>query len=242
MLPRVGKTFITDHSILERLQKIFPDKEIKRVQAYKGSDRTLPPPRDLVKNEIPYRRAIIVSRTGGMIQVEKEWEYWQDLSHRQQIRPAHPARINITMYACSPQPKSEAPSDSTKQAMSPEATGTIIEPHDMNASPPSNSETPAAESRSDQAEMPEASPSHIDLQSPDHGPKLKTISIEERSFLLIFVEIASELRTPPWAKIVFNATSTRVFTTIVSSCHGLELLRMSEHEGTQASTTIHGQT
>ena len=174
MLPRVGKTFITDHRILERLQKIFPDKEIKRVQACKGSDRTLPP-------------AIIVSRTGGMIQVEKDWEHWQDLSHRQQVRPAHPARVSITMYACSPcspQPKSEAPSDSTKQAMSPEATGTIIEPHDMNASPPSNSEAPAAESRSDQTEMPEASPSHIGLQSPDHGPKFKTISAEERSFLL----------------------------------------------------------
>ena len=65
MLPRVGKTFITDHSILERLQKIFPDKEIKRVQACKGSERTLPPPRDLVKNEAPYRRAMIVSRTGA---------------------------------------------------------------------------------------------------------------------------------------------------------------------------------
>ena len=50
----------------------------------------------------------------------------------------------------------------------------------MNASPPSNSEAPAAESRSDQTEMPD----HIDLQSPDHGPKFKTISAEERSFWL----------------------------------------------------------
>lgn len=124
MLPRVGKTFITNHQILERLQNMFPEKEIKKVQACKGSDRTLPPPRDLVKNEAPYRRAIIVSRIGGVIQVEKDWEYWQDLSHRQQVRPAHPARVNITMYACLPQSKSEASGDSTEQNMSPEATGT----------------------------------------------------------------------------------------------------------------------
>ena len=108
MLPRVGKTFITNHQILERLQNMFPEKDIKKVQACKGSDRTLPPPRDLVKNEAPYRRAIIVSRIGGVIQVEKDWEYWQDLSHRQQVRPAHPARVNITMYARLPQSKSEA--------------------------------------------------------------------------------------------------------------------------------------
>ena len=33
MLPRVGKTFITNHQILERLQNMFPEKEIKKVQA-----------------------------------------------------------------------------------------------------------------------------------------------------------------------------------------------------------------
>ena len=148
MLPRVGKTFVTNPQILERLQKMFPEKEIKRVQACKGSDRTLPPPRDLVKNEAPYRRAIIVSRIGGAIQVEKDWEYWQDLSHRQQVRPAHPARVNITMYACPPRSKSGASGDST------------------------------------QAKVTGASPSHLNVPSPDHGPKFKTISAEERSFLV----------------------------------------------------------
>ena len=184
MLPRVGKTFITNHQILERLQNMFPEKEIKKVQACKGSDRTLPPPRDLVKNEAPYRHAIIVSRIGGVIQVEKDWEYWQDLSHRQQVRPPHPARVNITMYACLPQSKSEASGDSTEQNMSPEATGTSIEPQEATVSLPSSDQAPVTELDPDQTKETGASSSQLHMPSFDHGPKFKTISAEEESFLL----------------------------------------------------------
>ena len=67
MLRRVGKTDLTDQVIIQQLQEGFPEKHIKRVIACKGSDRTVGPPQDLVKNEAPFRKAIIVSRIDASI-------------------------------------------------------------------------------------------------------------------------------------------------------------------------------
>ena len=98
-IPRVGKTEIKDPDLINQFQKIFPEKIIRRIMVCKGSDRTLAPPKDIVKNEAPYRIAAIVSRTDESVRVETDWEFWQELSNRQVVRPSHPARINITLFA-----------------------------------------------------------------------------------------------------------------------------------------------
>ena len=54
---------------------LFPEKKIQRIMVCKGSDRTLAPPTDLVRNGTSYRRAIAASRNGASIQAEKDWEF-----------------------------------------------------------------------------------------------------------------------------------------------------------------------
>ena len=57
------------------------------------------PPDHLQKETAPYRRTIMILRPSGVIQYEKEWEKWDNLSNRQLIRPAHACRINCTVFA-----------------------------------------------------------------------------------------------------------------------------------------------
>jgi hypothetical protein len=99
ILPRVGKQEIQDSSILQQLQSIFPDRQVITAVACRGTDRTIPPPVHLHKSQAPFRKTLMILRPSGDIRYEKEWECWSDLSNRQMIRPAHPCRINITVFA-----------------------------------------------------------------------------------------------------------------------------------------------
>eukprot|EP00435_Cladocopium_sp_Y103_P028662 s3013_g7.t1 len=97
-IPRVGKQEITDQAMMNMLQSIFPDKQIHRVIACRGTDRTIAPPHGMHPQEAPYRKMLMLTRTGD-IQHEVHWERWVDLSKRQLIRPSHACRINITVFA-----------------------------------------------------------------------------------------------------------------------------------------------
>ena len=96
ILPRVGKREIQDSSILQQLQLISSDHSCCM---HRGTDRTIPPPEHLHKSQAPFRKTLMILRPSGDIRYEKEWECWSDLSNRQMIRPAHPCRINITVFA-----------------------------------------------------------------------------------------------------------------------------------------------
>ena len=87
-LPRVGKREITNHPHIKMLQGIFQDKEIHRVTACRGTDRTVAPPCGMHPQEAPLRKMLMLKRTGE-IQHEVHWEKWADLSKRQLIRPSH---------------------------------------------------------------------------------------------------------------------------------------------------------
>ena len=97
-LPRVGKREITNPTILTMLQNIFPDKSLHRVMACRGTDRTMAPPVGMHPQEAPFRRMLIMKRTGET-QYETYWERWPELAKRQLIRPSHSCRINVTVFA-----------------------------------------------------------------------------------------------------------------------------------------------
>ena len=61
-LPRVGKHEITDPRIMEKIQEIFNDKIVQRIVACKGTERTLGPPKQMLRGEAPLRRAIVEAR------------------------------------------------------------------------------------------------------------------------------------------------------------------------------------
>ena len=99
MLPRGGKKELQNANIIQQLQAIFPDRQIITAVACRGTDRTLPPPDNFQPSLAPYRKTLMILRPSGEIKYEKEWEKWSELSQRQLIRPAHPCRINITVFA-----------------------------------------------------------------------------------------------------------------------------------------------
>ena len=73
ILPRVGKREITDESVLQQLQNLFPEKHVVRVMSCRGTDRTMGPPDKLHPQEAPYRKMLILRRNGD-VQHEKNWE------------------------------------------------------------------------------------------------------------------------------------------------------------------------
>ena len=97
-LPRVGKREIRSNTAWSQIQEIFHDKEIVRIIACRGTDRTLGPPTGLHHEEAPYRRTIMEIRETKEIKFEAYWERWDQLSNRQLIRPAHPCKINVTVF------------------------------------------------------------------------------------------------------------------------------------------------
>ena len=102
-LPRVGRIELTDDNILQMAQDLIHDKQIKRVIARRGANRTIGPPKDLTADEAPYRKCVFLKRGTKQIFMEDKWESWGELSQRQLVRPSHSCRINITMFAGDPE-------------------------------------------------------------------------------------------------------------------------------------------
>ena len=181
MLRRVGKTDLTDQVIIQQLQEVFPEKHIKRVIACKGSDRTVGPPQGLVRNEAPCRKAIIVSRIDASIRVEQDWEFWQELSNRQLIRPSHAARINVTMFAAN----RSSDNGRTSNGCPPAVTETAREPasHEPTHDVPETMEDRHQDS--DRCSVPRTTKSQqADFRSEKHGPKFMQLSPEQKTFLI----------------------------------------------------------
>ena len=85
-LKRVGKQEISHGPTCQLIQEVFPDKKIVRILACRGTE---------TGDEAPFRRTIMLHRVSQDIKYERHWEQWTSLSNR----PAHPCRINITVFA-----------------------------------------------------------------------------------------------------------------------------------------------
>ena len=59
ILPRAGRRAITDPEIVKMIQDIFGDEKVIKVIACKGTERAIPPPRDLHPKEAPFCRAMV---------------------------------------------------------------------------------------------------------------------------------------------------------------------------------------
>ena len=110
----------------------------------------MPPPEHLHKTQAPYRKTLMILRPSGEIRYERDWEQWSELSNRQLIRPAHPRRINITVFAKNFE-KKVTPSQSSSTARSaPDGTDDLSEPMPINPdSEPSAADTTAPRDSND---------------------------------------------------------------------------------------------
>jgi hypothetical protein len=86
------------------------------------------PPEHLQGESAPFRRTIMILRPSGTIQYEKEWEKWDQLSHRQLIRPAHACRINCTVFAQDNPEVTRIPNPISPQGTPSDES--VSEPHD----------------------------------------------------------------------------------------------------------------
>ena len=180
LVPRVGKAEITDPEIFSQIQDLISDKEVIHVRGCRGSSRTIAPPETLIKGEAPWRRAIFTERGSGNIRAEEEWEMWETLAKRNLIRPSHPCRLNITVFARTSQvshagtnvPRGDSPVEVPPNPNAvPEASGTqteMSEPCDQNANHRAIL-TPSQEH---------------DMQNPKQSERFKGLSKEEQQMIL----------------------------------------------------------
>ena len=132
-LKRVGKQELDQPSICQMIQELLPDKTVVRIIACRGTDRTLGPPTDLMGDEAPFRRTIMLHRGSQDIKYERYWERWTSLSNRQLVRPAHPCRINITVFAKDPSAKASSSSSPPENVPLPQP---LVSPAVMHENPP----------------------------------------------------------------------------------------------------------
>ena len=171
-VPRVGKCSITNRSLIEAIQKIWPDKQVCHVLACRGTDRTIGPPLGMVGREAPWRRAIMVRRTDGVFMVESEWERWSELPKAGIIRKSHPCRLNITVFG------QDWPPTETTGAQ--ETVSASVRPEVPNSlrlhSGESTAEVPCAGMNVERVTA--------ELDDEQQGKAFKTLSAQERQWII----------------------------------------------------------
>ena len=75
ILPRVGFRVIEDNSVLRRVQDLIDDKKVCFIVAGRGTDRTMPPCKEIVDGEAPFRKSVMIHRNTNKVLVEDEWEH-----------------------------------------------------------------------------------------------------------------------------------------------------------------------
>ena len=111
--PRVGKVVIQEGPLLQHIQELYPDKQVMALDICRGVNRMRTCPVGS-KGYAPFRRAIGKRRSDLSPFADDEWEHWEVLSHRQQIRNGTPSKILITVFASNKrleQPDSTVPAN-----------------------------------------------------------------------------------------------------------------------------------
>ena len=96
--PRVGKVVLTEGPLFQAVQETFPEKQLVALDLCRGINR-LRTYNSGSKGVAPYRRAFGKRRTDLEVFEDSEWEAWEVLSNRQQIRSGTPSRLLVTMFA-----------------------------------------------------------------------------------------------------------------------------------------------
>ena len=169
VLPRVGKKLIDDVGILQKVQALVTDKDVRYLVACRGSSRTIEPPQKLTIGEAPFRKSIFTSRGKGEILVEEQWEFWENLAKRQIVRPSHASHINITMFACNPKETPGAEAQGSRNA-------TPSTQNSESSCPINPQSTTGTESLTESQ--------HCDLNNPKQPEAFRNLPREEQSALI----------------------------------------------------------
>ena len=185
LVPRVGKTEITEKTLLNQIQELMPDKSIVKVICCRGTDRTIGPPPNFLATEAPFRKAILILRESGELKIEKSWEKWSTLSKRQIIRPAHACRVNITVFAQNPESRmsidASMPNTEGSEQKSPPQASSIQSPTPLETVSNPMEQLHRVKSSDRTAGMSSAKPPQCKTE---HGPRFKGLPSEEQQKLI----------------------------------------------------------
>ena len=171
LIPRVGKVVIENPTIIQSIQELIDDKSVCFIVAGRGSDRTMPPCKEIVNGEAPYRKSVFVHRQSEKIFLEDSWESWEGLSKRQLIRSSHPCKIHITIFARNPDSAETVSRPSRDLTESESRAGPSCE---VGSFPGCNLENSGHEGPIQKA----------DFQHGNHGPKFRQLPQAVRQVIL----------------------------------------------------------
>ena len=97
--PRVGILVMENGELLQFIQRLCPDHEIKHLVLCRGTDRYVGPCKTMIPGEAPLRRRICIRRRFEDTHVDEEWEAWERLTQRGLRRKGIAARVSVTIFA-----------------------------------------------------------------------------------------------------------------------------------------------
>ena len=206
--PRVGIMVVEDGDLLKAVQKLCPKHDVRHVVLCRGTDRYTGPSKRVHKGEAPLRLRACIRRRFEDIQVDEEWESWENLTYKGLRRKGTPARVSLTVFA---RAKHESPSqESPDSAARPSSADVTIPPeherpemaesstkrHCVGSNPLTtglDNHNPEVQESSRETRPdgnPEVDPKNddkrliVDLASKHHGPLFEQLSKEEKQWLL----------------------------------------------------------
>ena len=189
LAPRVGKRLFTEGDTIQMAEALYPGVEIKVIEACKGADRRRPPPPNVSREIAPLRLTMGIHRMQQGTFCDDHWENWTQLTRRDMLSKAPPAKVLITVFA---RPKgTHDPMNPT--TTTPENSKSMFQESENKRicirNPPEGSHSlePAQALQPSHSEMLEAnSQSRSDHKAEDvtqHGPKFRSLNAEQKQQL-----------------------------------------------------------
>ena len=201
--PRVGRNWITQGKIIDKLQQLFPEKQIIAVDACRGINRLRIPPKNVPPQSCPFRRAVGRKRTDQTTMVDEDWENWTVLSNRQQIRAGTPTRLLLTMFAA----EHSLNQKSVSQPYEPDHFGP-----DQGEMPPTLN--PETADRNAEQEPPESEPEKSRVLKPVHGPLFRALPDKVQNQIIKIhknlghpglPQLRAALQSEGWSDVIIRA-------------------------------------
>lgn len=168
--PKVGKCVHHTGPLIDEIQAMHTDYQIKCLELCKGTDRFRVPPPGIQAASAPFRLSIGIHRntTGHFCE---SWEHWPKLTRNKLIRKSPPARLLITVFA---QKSDMAGADLTPQSRTENRT---------TESEPLTKRHKTSHDQSDVEVDPKISNNH-QINGQTHGPLFQALPAAEREALM----------------------------------------------------------
>lgn len=179
--PRVGTHIVDSGELLQQVQQMCPNHDIKHVVLCRGMNRSLGPCRNTPKGLAPLRRFVSLQRGTNELYVDEQWEPWERLSYRALRRACVASRVGMTIFATSRAvsvPEDNRPSEPSADIPIPERDSPDFEVP--------NAKKARFDVSDDHSDRIQAQSSHqaVDLISQKHGPKMLELTGEEQAWIM----------------------------------------------------------